>query len=86
MYENVFKTIKKCICIAFIALIMVVTGCAGIPERNPVPAALTTKVGIPGIEEARYWGDEWPTFSKERIEKFTEVDFREYFSGIYSSD
>lgn len=79
-----FRKVKVGVCLTGIAFILAIAGCAGSPKRNPVPPALTTKVGIPGIDEARYWGDQWPTFSKERIEKFTEDDFREYFSGIYN--
>ncbi len=41
------------------------------------------KAEIPGIPEARFWGDEWPTFAAERLEKFTVVDFRREFDGIY---
>jgi len=84
MDAKVFKTVKVLIGLAAVALISAMEGCAGPPKRNPVPPVLTTQVGIPGIEEARFWGDEWPTFAKERIEKFTEADFREYFSGIYN--
>ena len=84
MDAKVFKTVKVLIGLAAIALVSAMAGCAGTPTRNPVPSVLTTKVGIPGVEEARSWGDEWPTYSKERIEKFTEAEFREHFSGIYN--
>ncbi|MBE9544809.1 MAG: patatin-like phospholipase family protein [Proteobacteria bacterium] len=67
-----------------IALITTFTGCASVPERNPVPADITTKVGIPGIAEARFWGDEWPAYSKERIENYTDAQFRQYLSAIYN--
>lgn len=70
--------------LAAIGLLMTVVACASTPARNPVPPELTAKVGIPGISEARFWGDKWPKFSKERIESFTDSDFREYFSGIYN--
>jgi len=70
--------------LAAISLILTVVACASTPTRNPVPPELTTKVGIPGIPEARFWGDEWSKFSMERIDKFTDSDFRDYFSGIYN--
>ena len=61
----------------------VLVACASTPARNPVPAELTSQVGIEGIPDARFWGDEWPKFSMERFETFTDADFRKHFKGIY---
>ena len=70
--------------LAVIGLLLAVVGCAGTPARkNPVPAELTSQVGIEGIREARFWGDEWPKFSLERFETYTDADFRKLFPGIY---
>lgn len=66
-----------------ISLIMTIIGCAGVPKREPVPPNLTTKVGIPGIPEARSWGDEWPKWSKEKLETVTEAEASQFFSAIY---
>ena len=67
-----------------LAIIFTIAGCASLPERNPVPPDLTTKVGIPGIPEARFWGDEWPKWSRERLEKITDSELSKYYSGIYN--
>ena len=67
-----------------IGLIVTIAGCASVPERHPVPPSLTTKVGIPGISEARFWGDEWPKWSKERLETLTDAKIRQYYSGVYN--
>ena len=64
-------------------LFLVLTGCAGTPERQPLPPEYTLKAGIPGIPEARFWGDEWPTFAVERLEEFTVADFQREFDGVY---
>ena len=70
--------------LAVIGLLLAVVGCAGAPARkNPVPEELTSQVGIEGIPEARFWADEWPKFSLERFETYTDADFRKRFSGIY---
>ena len=70
--------------LAVIGLLLTVVGCAGAPARkNPVPEELTSQVGIEGIPEARFWADEWPKFSLERFETYTDADFRKRFSGIY---
>jgi hypothetical protein len=61
----------------------VLVACASTPARNPVPAELTSQVGIEGIPDARFWGDEWPKFSMERFETYTDADFRKHFKGIY---
>lgn len=58
-------------------------GCATAPERTPLPLELTEQAEIPGVPAARFWGDEWPKYSLERFENYTEAEFREYYSGIY---
>jgi hypothetical protein len=70
--------------LAVIGLLLAVVGCAGAPARkNPVPEELTSQVGIEGIPEARFWADEWPKFSLERFETYTDADFRKRFPGVY---
>ena len=54
------------------------------PERNPVPPELTNQAGISGVPEARFWGDEWPTFAIERFHTYTDEDFRRNFPAIYN--
>lgn len=61
-------------------------GCAGTPPRNPLPLELTNQAGIPGAPEARFWGDEWPRFSMERFETFSDDDFKRYFPAIYDTE
>jgi len=61
----------------------VLVGCESIPERHALPPELTKLAEIPGIPKARSWADEWPKFSAEMFEKFTETDYRREFSGIY---
>lgn len=68
--------------LAIVGLIALV-GCASAPERHAVPAELITQVSIPGIPEARFWGDEWPKFSEEKFATFTDAEFREFFSAGY---
>ncbi len=61
----------------------VIVACASTPARNPVPPELTSQVGIEGVPEARFWADEWPRFSLERFETYSEEDFQKQFSGIF---
>ena len=67
-----------------ICLIAMFIGCAGVPDRNPVPPDLTTKVGIPGIPEARFWGDENPEWSKKRMDTLTDSEFQKNYPGLYN--
>ncbi len=66
-----------------LVLLLILTACVSTPERQPLPPEDTLKASIPGIPEARFWGDEWPTFSAERFETFTDEDFRRDFFGVY---
>ena len=78
-----FLTLRHSSLCGTLFLFLVLTGCAGTPERQPLPPEYTLKAGIPGIPDARFWGDEWPTFAVERFEEFTVADFQREFDGIY---
>ena len=66
-----------------LAALAVMSGCANLPERNPLPLDLTNVAGIPGVPEARFWGDEWPKFSQERMKIFSEADASTKYATIY---
>ncbi|MFB3089089.1 MAG: patatin-like phospholipase family protein [Acidiferrobacterales bacterium] len=46
-------------------VVVLAQGCAGIPERNPVPAIYSAIAEVPGLPEARFWGDETSPDMKE---------------------
>lgn len=48
---------------ALIALLAV--GCGSVPKRHPLPPELSTTARIPGIPDARIWGDEIPHYADE---------------------
>jgi hypothetical protein len=79
-----FLALKKASQWSTVALLLILTGCASVPERHPLPPEYTLKAEIPGVPEARFWGDEWPTFASERFEEFTVADFQREYSGIYN--
>ena len=66
-----------------VLVMLIGVGCTTTPARNPLPLELTNKAVIPGVPEARFWGNEWPKFGMERIEEYTETDFERDFAGIY---
>ncbi len=43
-----------------VLLLALAQGCAGPPERRPLPEDLYARSQIPGIPDARYWADEMP--------------------------
>ena len=59
------------------------TGCP-IIERHPVPKELTKYACIPGIPDARFWGDEWPQFSRKEFAEFTEDDYLQHYADLYN--
>lgn len=67
-----------------LALIVAAVGCASTPERNPVPPALTLAAEIPGIPRARFWGDEWPTYSEEIFTESSDTELVREFPGIFN--
>ena len=63
--------------------LLLLAGCSSVRKRTPVPAELTSSAQIPGIPDARFWGDEWPKFSLDKFESYTVAEFQANFSGIY---
>lgn len=58
---------------------------AGEPDRNPLPIELTNVAAIPGIPDARTWGDEQPTFLRESIDTYSEKDYRRDLPDVYNT-
>lgn len=59
------------------------SACSSTPERTPLPPDLTNVAEIHDIPQARFWSDEWPKFSSDIFEAYTETDYKEHFSAIY---
>lgn len=66
-------------------LLFVMAGCSTTPERHILPVDLTSQASIPGVPEARFWGDEWPKFSHDRLETITEEIIRRDLGAIYET-
>jgi predicted patatin/cPLA2 family phospholipase len=67
-----------------ISILATISGCSGTAQRNALPVDLISQASIPGVPEARFWADEWPTFSVERFNSLTEADINQFFSGVYN--
>jgi len=58
-------------------------GCTAKLNRNPLPSEFTSEAVIPDIPEARFWSDEWPTYSVDRFSNSTEEKLGIEFKGVY---
>ena len=65
-------------------LLFLITGCSSTPERNPLPPELTKQAAIPGVPEARFWGDGWPRYAQHKFFEQTDEELQREFSGIYN--
>ena len=60
-------------CLITLALSMVlVSGCASVPKRNPLPPELADEAVIPGLVDSRIWGDEIPHYADAWFEQTPE--------------
>ena len=64
--------------------ISLLTACSFTPDRHPPPVTLISKVSIPGIPEARFWADEWPAFSVNRLKSLSDAELRKTSSASYN--
>jgi hypothetical protein len=44
-------------------IFLIATSCASLKQRNPVPEALSETAKVPGIQNARMWGDAPPSYA-----------------------
>jgi len=56
------KTKPSAVLFVFISIACLLSNCATVPVRNPLPERLGDAAQIPGIPRARFWGDEAPSF------------------------
>jgi predicted acylesterase/phospholipase RssA len=60
-----------------------VAGCAAAPQRAPMPPELVSAAAIPGIPDARYWGDASPGLALRELEARGDSELAAIFEGIY---
>jgi len=65
-------------------LVLIIAGCSSVMERKLMSKRLTDQAVIPGVPEARFWGNEWPQFSLEKFNRYTDADFKRFYSGVYN--
>ena len=65
-----------------VPLLALVTACAHVPDRSPLPAEHLDKAGVLGIPRARMWGDAPPPWEHDWFKR-SKADLKERYSGIY---
>lgn len=77
------RSLKRASRLSTVLLVLLLTACSSVPERQTLPPEHTLKAVIPGIPNARFWGDEWPSFAVHKFEESSAEDFRREFGAIY---
>ena len=63
-------------------VLALLTACAHVPKRSPLPAAQIDNAGVLGIPRARMWGDAPPPWVHDWFAR-SKADLKERYSGIY---
>ena len=63
---------RRYVLLLLVLTVAFVQGCATPPKRNPLPGNLYEKSQVPGIPNARYWGDEAPPYAADLMGKSPE--------------
>ncbi len=64
------------------ALMSVLAACGTVPDRKPLPDPQEQMAEIPGVPNARFWGDATPDFLLERLANSTVEEIRARQTGI----
>ena len=67
-----------------VILMAIVTGCASVRVRNPVPENLSETVHISGIPRARAWGDEQPQYANEWFD-LSKFEIEKQYPALFRS-
>jgi hypothetical protein len=67
---------------AILLLVVLLQGCASIPERNPLPPESGNEAQIAGIPDARHWGDVTPPYADAWFAA-SKTEIRKRYSAIY---
>jgi predicted patatin/cPLA2 family phospholipase len=66
-----------------VGTLLLFCGCASLPERMPVPVRLVDEARIPGIPDARSWGDDWPKEFLDQFETASEAELQLEYPAVY---
>ncbi len=79
------KTKHSVILFVFIPVALLLSSCATIPDRNPLPAKFGDAARIPDLPRARFWGDKTPSFFEAVVGQSREKLMQD-FPGIFGRE
>jgi len=68
--------------LVLVVLLVLVSGCAQVPKRHPLPRNLVHSARIPGIPKARQWGDQSPRYADKWFAT-PVAKLKEHFPAVY---
>lgn len=77
------SNIRAWLIIGSLGVLLLVNGCGTVLPRNPLPAELEPSAQIPGIPQARIWGDAIPSETEERLRTLTTHELQQEFPALY---
>ena len=85
--EMIFLMMKtrSSICFLLCCAVLLTSGCARLPVRNPLPEELANSAAIPGIPNARAWGDDALLAEHEILDMPREELVRTYSATMGTS-
>ncbi len=79
------KTKLSLLLFVFISIAFLLSSCGTVPIRKPLPKEFGETSQIPGIPEAKFWGDESPPFA-ETIAGQPRENLMQTFSGVFGRE
>lgn len=80
-YRFIMMTVTCRASVAALLGVLCAVGCARVPKRTPLPAALSATAAIPGSPGTRFWGDAVPPEARQWF-RMTPEEIAEHYSGI----
>jgi len=68
--------------LVLVPALLLISACAHVPERSPLPVEYIDDAEVLGIPRARMWGDAVPPWDHNWFEK-AKAELKERYSGIY---
>jgi hypothetical protein len=72
-------------CLMIIVCVALVSGCAQVPKRHPLPNALLNNASIPGMPRVRQWGDQPFDYAQQWF-SMSRAELKEQFSAVFGKD
>jgi len=79
------KRLRSSVLLAFVCMACLLSGCSASRLRNPLPERYGNTAQIPGIPDARLWGDESPKFLDALLDQSRE-NLIEKFPGVFGRE